>query len=123
MVLNNYAIGQFRQTVVFMANTATTSATTIREAVTTGGKNDNYSILLTTRGRLRKSNGSRGLSFGLVADDETYELVCRFQTALEASLRTDTKIIIDSKTYTPQSWEKVDQLNHIYIFRIAAIQT
>lgn len=112
-------IGQFRQVVYFLANAATTNATTTRLATSSGGKNDNYTILVTTRGKLRKSHGSRELSFGLVQESETYTLLCRFETALESNLRVDTKIIIDSKTYTLQSWEKVEQINHIYSFKLS----
>lgn len=110
-------IGQMRQVVYFLVNTPTTSATTSREVVVTG-KNDNYLVLLTTRGRLRKNRGSRDLSFGLVEQSETYELICRFQSTLESNLRVDMKIIIDQKTYTPASWEKMDELNHLYKFTL-----
>lgn len=110
------AIGQMRSSVVFKTNTPTVNATADREAVTTGGENDVYSTLLTTRGRLRKKNGNRGLDLGLLSGQDSYELVCRFQSALESSLKVNMKVFVDSVEYTIASWEKIDQLNHIYKF-------
>lgn len=119
MAVNKLTIGQMRQNVYFLSNAATVSATTTRNATSSGGKNDNYSILLITRGMLRKSHGNRELSFGLVEEAESYTLICRFQTTLESNLRSDTKIIIDSKTYTIKSREKVEEINHLYKFTLA----
>lgn len=113
----NLTIGQMRQVVYFLVNTPTQSATATREAVGTG-KNDVYAVLLTTRGRLRKNNGNRQMLFGMVESSETYDLICRFQSALAGSLRVDMKIIIDQKTYTPAAWEKIDEINHLYKFTL-----
>lgn len=118
MVLTGFNIAQMRSRVQFLVNAPTTAATAEREAVTTGGLNDVYLTLLTTRGRLRKKSGNRGLDLGLVEIKETYELICRFQSTLESNLRVDTKILIDSKTYTIASWEKVDEIKHFYKFEL-----
>lgn len=109
-------IGQMRSSVQFLVNVPTAAATTTREAVTTGGLNDVYSVLLTTRGRLRKKSGNRSFMMGLIEIKESYELICRFQSTLESNLRVDNKVLIDSKTYTLNSWEKIDEINHLYVF-------
>lgn len=109
-----------RSLVHFLENNATTSATTERDVVTTGGLNDNYSLLLTTRGRLRKKSGNRGLDLGLIESKETYELICRYQNALESDLQVDVKILIDGKLFTISSWEKIDEIKHIYRFELNA---
>lgn len=114
-------IGQMRQSVEFLTNFPTNGATVSREPVVTG-KNDDYSIFLITRGKLTKRSGNRGLSFGLIEEGESWDLICRFQSALESNLRTDTKIVIDGKTFTPKSWEKQDQINHIYKFVLVSAQ-
>lgn len=105
-----------RSVVVFKTNTPTTSATSDREAVTTGGQNDVYTTLLTTRGRLRKISGGRSLDFGLIENRESYKLLCRFQSALEYSITANMKVDVDNKSFTVDTWEKVDEINHLYEF-------
>lgn len=109
-----------RSSVEFLVNNATTAATTDRAAIEVAGKNDNYVSLLTTRGRLRKKSGDRSLLAGLIESKETFELICRFQTTLESSLRSDVKIVIDGKIYTISSWEKIDEIKHWYKFLLNA---
>lgn len=104
-----FTIGQMRQSVMFLANVPT---------VLGAGKKDSYVIFLVTRGRLRKHRGNRDLSFGIVESVEKYDLICRFQSALESSIRVDTKIVIDGRTFTPASWDKIDQINHLYKFTL-----
>lgn len=118
MVLKNFTIGQMRSHVVFKLNTPTTAATSNREAITTGGQNDVYATLLTTRGRLRKNSGNRGLDFGLIASEDSYELICRFQSGIAAELRVNQKVMVDKDTYTIQSWEVLDQISHWYRFKL-----
>lgn len=115
-MIGNLSIGQMRSVVVFLTNTPVTTATATREAVTTGGGNDVYTTLLTTRGRLRKKSGNRGLDLGLLAGQDSYELICRFQSSLESALKVNMKVTVDSANYTITTWEKVDQINHIYKF-------
>lgn len=103
---------------VFKLNTPTTAATSNREAITTGGQNDVYATLLTTRGRLRKNSGNRGLDFGLIASEDSYELICRFQSGIAAELRVNQKVMVDKDTYTIQSWEVLDQISHWYRFKL-----
>ena len=103
------SIGNMREVVVFLQNTPTVAG---------AGYADNYSTLLTTRGQLIDKSGSRNLSYGEVANNNFMTLRCRFQTALAASLRSDTKIVIDSITYTLSTYKLVDQKKHIYEFEI-----
>lgn len=109
-------IGEMRSSVVFKTNTPTLDKTASRSDVSTGGQNDVYSTILTTRGKLRKKSGGRGLDFGLIVGNDSYELICRFQTALASQLKVNMKVFVDSVEYTIASWEKVDQINHIYKF-------
>lgn len=108
-----------RSSVVFKTNTPVITATADREAVTTGGQNDVYTTLLTTRGRLRKKSGARGLDFGLIENKESYELLCRFQVSLNAGLKVNGKVFVDLVEYTIQSWEVIDQIKHLYKFDLA----
>ena len=111
-------LGEMRSTVVFKTNTPVISATADRAAVTTGGQNDAYTTLLTTRGRLRKTNGFKDLLLGEISGKDSYELICRFQSALESGLKVNGKVVVDLVNYTIASWEKIDQLNHLYKFKL-----
>lgn len=109
-------IGQMRSSVVFKTNTPVITATATREAITTGGENDVYTTLLTTRGRLRKRSGGRNLDLGLLTGQDSYELICRFQSALESALKANMKVFVDGIEYTIVTWQKTDQISHYYKF-------
>jgi hypothetical protein len=116
MVLENFSIGQMRSKVTFMVNNASTVANGIRNEITTGGKNDAYSTLLVTRGRMRNKSGSRGLLLGVLEIKDQFELICRFQSSLESNIKSDTKVIVDGQTYTIFGFNKFNEINHLYIF-------
>lgn len=102
-----------REVVVFLANNPIPAAG--------GGFTDSYATLLTTRGQLLSSGDNRSLSFGAIADTSFMRLICRFQTALAASLRSDTKIVINGITYTMNGQPVlIDQKKHFYEFKIQA---
>jgi hypothetical protein len=107
------SIGNMRESVVFLANNPIPAAG--------GGFADVYTTLLTTRGQLFEAGDSRSLSFGAIADNSSMRLICRFQTALAANLRSDTKIIISGITYTMNGQPVlIDQKKHFYEFKIQA---
>jgi hypothetical protein len=116
--MKNFHIGQLRQTAIFKVNTPTANATTDRDAVLTGGLNDSYSTLLTTRCKLRKSGGGRSLLQGMISDKESFEMICRFQDGIHNNLRIDTKIDILNFRYTIDSWEVIDEIKNFYKFRL-----
>ena len=106
-------VGNMRESVVFLANAPIPAAG--------GGFTDNYTTLLTTRGQLFDNGDNRAQSFGTVIDNSFMRLVCRFQTALAASLRSDTKIVISGITYTMNGMPVlIDQKKHFYEFKIQA---
>lgn len=100
-------IGQMRSSVAFLSNTPTPLGS---------GQKDAYSIFLTTRGRLRKKSGGRGLDLGLLAGNDSYELICRFDSAYVSALKNNGKVTVDSLLYTIASWEVVDQIKHFLKF-------
>lgn len=107
-------IGELKQVVVFLQNAPT--------AATTGGQYDNYTTLLTTRGRLRKKSGGRRLDYGEIGNAETYELVCRFRDDLEVAIRVDTRVQIGDYIYTVDTWERVDEQQRIYLFSLNVLK-
>lgn len=103
-------VGEFTKVVTFKVNSPTTQG---------AGKKDAYTTLLTTRGRLRKQNGSRSLSYGDIVLTDNYELLVRYETTIASNIRPDLKIEIDSVTYTIQSVEKIGDKIFYYRFIIS----
>lgn len=97
--------------VAFKTPTLTTTAT--------GGQTESYSTLVTTRGRLRKQNSARSLSFGEMTFGGTYELITRYQDAIFNAISTGMKVTIDSVDFTITSWEKMNEERFYLRFTIA----
>lgn len=98
-----------RSRVVFYINTPTPLGQ---------GQSDDYSPDIETRGMLRKAGGNRNLQWGEISTEDSYELICRFQSALESRLASNGKVIVDGKEYTINTWEKIDQIKHVYKFKL-----
>lgn len=103
-------IGEMRHTGAFQTNSPTSTAT--------GGKVDAYTTVLSTRGRLRKLRGSRGINAGQVEREATYEFICRFQDGF-----TDIKSarwVIEGEYYSITDYEVEDFKNKFYKFILVA---
>lgn len=98
-------VGGLNKVVVFRQNTPSQQG---------AGYVDSYSDLLTTRGALRSLSSSRGFSFGEVLQTNTHELIVRYQTALASGLRGDMKVVIDGRTFTVSTWEKIGEKKFYY---------
>ena len=98
-------IGFLNKVVVFKKNTPTTLG---------AGSKDAYTTLLTTRGTIRKQNGSRGISFGEILESSSYELIVRVQILLESNLSTSIKVEMDGRLFTVSSWEKIEEKRFYY---------
>lgn len=83
------------------------------------GYTDNYGILLTTRGKLEKSSGSRGLLSGEIEGNSSYNLTVRYQQAIDVNLSISSKWLIGGIFYTIDAWEKVEEINFYYKFRLS----
>lgn len=105
-------IGDMRQVGTFRTNTPVANSS--------GGTDDNFSDLLTCRGRLRQQKGSNTLEQGDFVISKGYEWVCRFQNALV--INTDTSLVIKGQAYKINSYEKIDELNHFYKFSVSLFQ-
>src|SRR5688572_5564415 len=102
-------VGQMKKVVTFKQNTPSTQGA--------GGK-DSYSDLLTTRGYLKKSSGSRNPAYSDILGDNSWTLIVRKQAALTSALSMSLKIEIDNKLFTIQSWEDVNEDNALYKFSL-----
>lgn len=110
MAVNEYiSVGQMRSVVLFRQNTPVDN--------TSGGQDDSYADLLTTRGRLRKNRGSKNLEHGDIGFDKSYELICRAENAL--IINSDTICVINSEEYKINDWEIVDEIKHWIKFSIS----
>lgn len=103
-------IGEMRQSVKLCINVPTAQGS---------GAIDNYGILLTTRGRLRRSSGGRSLTFSEIEGNSSYTLITRFQQDIEANISISSKWLIDGVFYTVDSWEKVGEIKFYYKFSLS----
>lgn len=101
-------IGQMRSVVKFEKNTPVDTDS--------GGQIDSYTELLTTYGHLKKKGGGRSQEEGDVFLNSTYELTCRFQTALDNQLNTSVRAVINNKFFTIHSFEQIDEKRFYYKF-------
>lgn len=109
------SVGKMREVVVFLVNNPTVNPS--------GGQVDSYTTLLTTRGMLVDNSGARILTFNAIEDVKAVYMICRFQTAITNTLRTDTKVVMNSVTYTMQGRPKlINQLKHLYQFELKCQQ-
>lgn len=100
------SIGDMRQTGTLRKNTPTPNAS--------GGQTDNFSDVLTCRGRLTKQKGNKALEQGDIVFNKGYEWICRFQSAIV--IDKGSIWVIGGNTYRINDFEKVDELNHFYRF-------
>lgn len=110
MAIINPNIGKLRQSGQLQVNTPVQQG---------AGYKDNFTTLLTCRGELRKSNGSRGLNSGEVNINASWEWICRVQSAI--STVTNKKLIlwvIDGRKFTVNNYELIDQKKRHYRFTL-----
>ena len=88
-------------------------------AVEGAGFVDNYATLLSCRGYLRKRSGTRVLSEGEVSFQDSFELITDFIQNLYDNLRSDLKVIINSRTYTVDSWEQMEEKRFYLKFQLS----
>lgn len=102
--------GQLKKVVVFEDNTLTTQG---------AGKKDGWATLLTTRGFLKKSSSRRSLDNAEKVFDNSWELITRYETALETGLAAKTvRVLIETIYYTIDSFDKIDEKRSYYSFRL-----
>lgn len=82
------------------------------------GFRDSYGLVLNTRGYLRQQSGSRSLMFAEINSTTGWILTVRYQQDIATNISVKAKWIIDNVWYTVESWEKVDDLNGYYEFKL-----
>ena len=80
---------------------------------------DSYAMLLSCKGYLRKRSGVRVLSEGEVSFQDSFELITDFIQNLYDNLRSDLKVIINSRTYTVDSWEQMEEKRFYLKFQLS----
>ena len=108
----NVSIGEMKQVGTLRKNNPLNN--------TSGGQDDNYTDVLTCRGRFRQRSANKSLEQGDIVQNKTFEWICRFQTAID--LDVDTAWVIGGVYYRIYSWEKVDQVPRLYRFILSAFQ-
>lgn len=79
-----------------------------------GGQDDNFVVVLTTRGKLARNSGRKGIEAGNLQFDKSFKLETRFQTAL--TINKDLRMNIDGKDYLIVDWYLGDEIKHWYYF-------
>lgn len=100
-------VGRLNKVAVFKQNTPSAKG---------AGNANSYSDILTTRCSLKKQSGSRGLNFGMLEENSSYEMITRYQQEIEDNVRMDMKISIDGRLFSIQSKEKVGEKRFYYRF-------
>lgn len=93
-----------------------------KSATTSGGQNEAYNDLLTTRGSVRKKDGFRNFSDGYDAIINTYEIVTYWRGDLEANLTRDTRIVYDNRSFRIETWERVNEERSFMKFTVSEIR-
>jgi hypothetical protein len=78
------------------------------------GHLDDFDEDITTWGSLKKYSGSRGLEYGEIVEDNRYEMVVRYRTALFNVLHNEQvkkiRIFIeDNRKFAIATWEKLEE--------------
>lgn len=82
------------------------------------GDRDVYTTALTTRGYLKAGGGSRDGSFQDIQGNQSWTLTVRKENALVAILGMSLKVLIESRTYTVQHFEDIDEDHSYYKFAL-----
>ncbi len=83
------------------------------------GFEDSYSTLLTCRGYLKKNSGTKVLNNGEIMIDDSYTLITDFIQNLYDNLQSDLQVVINSRVYSMNSWEQMDEKRFYLKFQLA----
>jgi hypothetical protein len=83
------------------------------------GFKDNYSTLLTCRGRLTKLRGNRSFNDSETDINAAWEWICRYQVAIDnITNKKAIRWIIDGRRFTVNNYELIDQKKRYYRFTL-----
>jgi len=102
-------IGELRSVGYFENNTA--------KVPYTGGYIDGYSpIVMTVRCKLWKTNSRRTDQFGQIYIDSSWNMICRFQRAIDNAIKINSKFVVGSDVYTIEGINIIDERTFWYHF-------
>lgn len=105
----DFQVGQMRSIASFYSNTPV--------ANDSGGRDDNWTLVISVRARLRKGGGHKLDEQGQVIFNKDYKLICRFNPALVIDPKW--KVVIDSEDYRIKDFELVDEIKHWFVLTLA----
>lgn len=88
-------------------------------ANSSGGRDDNYSLIFETRGQLRVKSSTKILEDGQKLFGQSLELVVRYQGKW-GLLNTDTILLINGESYKISSSTLKNQIKDELIFKLEA---
>jgi hypothetical protein len=108
MALKQPHIGELRQSGTLQTNNPLQQG---------AGKKDNYTTLLTCRGRLTQLRSNRGLDLSETTLSNAWEWICRYQIAISnVANKKSIRWQIDGRNFSVNSYELIDQKKHYYRF-------
>lgn len=105
---NIITIGELRRSATLMSNAPLNN--------TSGGDYDNYAAVLTTRCYLEARGGTLDLQQGALNIEQTYKMICRFQSAIVWN--TDSYWVIGGVNYRITNGIEIDNRPHWYQFNL-----
>lgn len=99
-----FTIGEMRNIVKVFQNQPVDNAT--------GGQQDNFVLLLSTRGKLTKISGRKNIEAGAIQYEKGYQLTIRFQQAI--TFYSDTRVNVDGTDYMITDWSLENEIRHLY---------
>lgn len=108
------SIGLLREVVKFERNNPTDTDS--------GGQEDAYTEFLTTRGKVRqKGTGNRSLEAGTVLLNNQFEVIVRFQDALNNELTADgtVRIVYNNRFFTIHDWRIYEERFRYIVFSVS----
>lgn len=109
----NITTGQMRSTAILQNNQPVSDGA--------GGQLDSFVDTCTMRGRLRQRSGSRSDEQGDLVISQKYEFVTRAQNGI--IVNSDSQLVIDGVKYRVETFNKVDEIEHYFIFIISKCLT
>jgi len=80
------------------------------------GNKDAYTVLLTTRGRKKRTGGNRTQNFSDINGYQVFELTIRKRSALQ--LTQSMKVRIDGILHTIHTWDDTDKMYlRMYVYQ------
>src|SRR5438270_12720870 len=86
----------------------------------TAGYIDGYTNIITSvRCKLTGKKSFRKDEFGEIVQENLFEMICRFQSAIDQSIKVNTKFVQGNRRFTIIGFDIIDERTFYYSFTLA----